>query len=1316
MAPSWPNRLLSSSNNPSPSPNPPRRPSQTDRSTSARDKALPRPPAVPSPGAQSYNSSSREGLERVPPTLNPYRGQPQQQTQPSPQRPPTSVARSDGQHSHARSVSHPLPRLFGRKKSKGDLKGYADTDVPLDESLVPVLDELGSSGQGQGQTPSKVVNGKKNVVGGYKGDGDDGERAQRRCMCCDSKVRVPKELEKFRCMCCLTVNDLRVVEKEEGGDQGAADGDRLGSGSTGAARPFSVERTRTIIDRCLIAYLEARCKRHGEEHALKSIGKPSKIARTPDEELSEGMGGLSVQGQDGQDKNRFTAPVASSPPDTSNELTLPTSATIRNFDDFDMFAFQRTDTPPPGSSAETPDLLSNEVARKPLPPKPGRRPPPPPVDIHRRPPSQRVQPNDERSPRQQYSPRMTSEEIEQRKRYDRVKTIFRPLEDYMVDTYGDYQCLNTSFSTSRPPFAGRAKSESNILTTQPEPKEEMSAIGGSAVDGLFELDAKTLLLGDIGENGSWWTGRLDKNGAEKAVRRKKVGEGSSRPVTSRTPNINWKELSTWYDLVQTAGVNWREKAASMTFEVPGSSRAHIEGQSNEEEIEEDLAEARSHASRALLKISENVLKRPTRPLKDPEDLRFLLIILSNPALYPSSHKPERTPSKPTNGVHREPSGKLNGHDGTSASPRKSPRREGSSHNGLLKRIFGLLANSPDSCHRYLIGWFSRFDEHHFVRIVDLVASFVTNRLARRSSRPQSRGVATDGGLIPDLSGSAMNTSAQLHAAMGLGGSVKSRAIEGDQQTDYADDWQVKAAAKLMSLLFAANNSWQGAKKDGNNLPGRIGSGIVGPAGVPSMDKTRIRGQLLHTSAFYNTLLDYHDLIADFKLWESKREKFAFCQYPLFLSMGSKIKILEFDARRQMEIKAREAYFDQVIRQRAIDGHFHLRIRRDCMVDDSLRQISAAVGAGQEELKKGLRVHFTGEEGVDAGGPRKEWFLMLVRDIFDPNHGMFVYDEDSRTCYFNPNSFETSDQYYLVGALLGLAIYNSTILDIALPPFAFRKLLASAPSSSISASANSNVASLTGTKGQMTYTLSDLAEFRPQLAAGLQQLLDFEGDVQETYCRDFIAPVERYGTITNVPLIPNGEGTPVTNANRHQFVDAYVRYLLDTAVVRQFEPFKRGFFTVCAGNALSLFRAEEIELLVRGSDESLNVDSLRAVAVYENWRHPSPPHTSLPNPADKVPVIGWFWDAFASASPARQRQLLIFLTGSDRIPAVGATSLVLRIIAGGDGWGGGSREEKSRFPVARTCFNMLVLWRYESREVLEEKLWRAVEESEGFGLK
>ncbi|KXL44934.1 hypothetical protein M433DRAFT_89969 [Acidomyces richmondensis BFW] len=1126
----------------------------------------------------------------------------------------------------------------------------------------------------------RVISGKKG------GKGDDEGKVTRRCICCDAKLMVPRDLEKYRCQSCFTVVDLRplVEQREEREKAKAKQKDGFANGIVPpSARivPLNVDRTRAIINKCVVAYLESRCRKQEQPQLLPQPqpNKPSLRA----EELS-----------------------------TSPEKNI------------DLLSYMRTDAPPPQqrpATAHGPGPPPPVVQRRPLPAKPTRKPPPPPVDPVKRTPSQNLYPNGSTtpngmpSPRMPHSPRPTAPDYKARERYDRVKTIFKPLEEYMNASFGDYQSLNTSFSTIRPAHPGRARSESSIKTPPPELAD---GVQPGNLSGLSELDAKTLLLGDLGENSSWWTGKLDRIRSDK-VNRKKVGERSRKAVTSRSPNIDWSELGRWYDVVHTAGHDWQDKIEFINANDPSLAISNIQGPINVEDIEEDLAEAREHAIRALLKITENILKRPSRLLTEPEHIRFLLIILDNPSLYPSMTKLSGISSDaPVLRSARTLSGQR---DGVSASPkhispRKSPgkAREGAVHTGILKRVFGLLAHSSDLCHRYLTGWFARYDQDRFERLVDLVASFVTHRISRVSGRPRSKSVINDGGLIPDLSGSAASTSAQLHSAMGLGGSVKKRDDEVESETGWAADWQTKAAAKLMSILFAANNIWQGRRREQIQTP-RVDSGIVfdGSAAPPPQVKAARSGQLMHTSQFYNTLLDYHDLIADFKVWESKREKFAFCQYPLFLSMGTKIKILEYDAHRQMHLKAREAWFDSVIRQSSLDSYFHLRVRRDCMVEDSLRQISEAVGAGQEELKKGLRVHFTGEEGVDAGGPRKEWFLMLVRDIFDPNHGMFVYDEDSRTCYFNPHSFETSDQYYLVGALLGLAIYNSTILDVALPPFAFRKLLASAPSSP---TASANISSVTGTKGQMTYTVADLAEFQPSLAAGLQQLLDFEGDVQETYCRNFVISVDRYGQTADIPLIPNGEGTPVTNANRHDFVNAYIRYLLDTSVTRQFEPFKRGFFTVCAGNALSLFRAEEIELLIRGSDECLNVDSLRAVAVYENWKHPEAPHGPIANPADTVSVIKWFWELFAEASPERQRRLLTFITGSDRIPAVGATSLILRLVAGGDGWGGGGKQERERFPVARTCFNMLVLWWYEDKSVLERKLWMAVEESEGFGLK
>lgn len=221
-----------------------------------------------------------------------------------------------------------------------------------------------------------------------------------------------------------------------------------------------------------------------------------------------------------------------------------------------------------------------------------------------------------------------------------------------------------------------------------------------------------------------------------------------------------------------------------------------------------------------------------------------------------------------------------------------------------------------------------------------------------------------------------------------------------------------------------------------------------------------------------------------------------------------------------------------------------------------------------------------------------------------------------------------------------------------------------------------------------------------LAAGLQQLLDYDGDVEETFCRDFIFEDDRYGQAFQVPLCHKGENRAVTNSNRVEFVELYVKYVLETSVSRQFEPFKRGFFSVCGGNALSLFRPEEIELLVRGSDEPLNVATLRAVAIYDGWKQDER--------ASNEAVLTWFWDLFTEATPNEQRALLSFITGSDRLPAMGATSLIIKLSCLGN--------DTQRFPMARTCFNMIGLYRYSSKEQLSSKLWTAVAESEGFGLK
>ena len=54
------------------------------------------------------------------------------------------------------------------------------------------------------------------------------------------------------------------------------------------------------------------------------------------------------------------------------------------------------------------------------------------------------------------------------------------------------------------------------------------------------------------------------------------------------------------------------------------------------------------------------------------------------------------------------------------------------------------------------------------------------------------------------------------------------------------------------------------------------------------------------------------------------------------------------------------------------------------MDDTVVQLRSVHPSA---LKKPLKVKFDGEEGVDAGGVRKEFFQLLSHAIFDVNYGV-----------------------------------------------------------------------------------------------------------------------------------------------------------------------------------------------------------------------------------------------------------------------------------------------------------------------------------------
>jgi hypothetical protein len=114
------------------------------------------------------------------------------------------------------------------------------------------------------------------------------------------------------------------------------------------------------------------------------------------------------------------------------------------------------------------------------------------------------------------------------------------------------------------------------------------------------------------------------------------------------------------------------------------------------------------------------------------------------------------------------------------------------------------------------------------------------------------------------------------------------------------------------------------------------------------------------------------------------------------------------------------------------------------------------------------------------------------------------------------------------------------------------------------------------------------------------LFSFEGDVEGVFCRDFQASyTQKDGTVKNVELKADGANIPVTSANKQEYVDRYVEWILTESVKAQFDAFLNGFKITCEGRAIRMCRQEELEQLVCGSPD-IPLEQLEDVATYVDY--------------------------------------------------------------------------------------------------------------------
>ncbi|XP_076250382.1 HECT and RLD domain containing E3 ubiquitin ligase 4 isoform X1 [Rhynchophorus ferrugineus] len=426
----------------------------------------------------------------------------------------------------------------------------------------------------------------------------------------------------------------------------------------------------------------------------------------------------------------------------------------------------------------------------------------------------------------------------------------------------------------------------------------------------------------------------------------------------------------------------------------------------------------------------------------------------------------------------------------------------------------------------------------------------------------------------------------------------------------------------------------------------------------------------------NDLHDYLDVRVDYVNWlkDSDATKLYLCNYPFVFDAHAKLMLLETDQSLQMHTAIQAATQQAMMaaifnptRSIAVNQFLMLNVTRDNIVEDTLREIG---GVSQSDLKKPLKVKFCGEEAEDAGGVTKEFFMLLLREILDPKYGMFKEYEETRAIWFSEISLEDANVYFLIGLICGLAIYNFTIIDIPFPLALYKKLL------------NEPVG------------LNDIKDLSPSIANSLKALLDYGGeDLQDVFCLSFAINRDVYDDVITIELKPNGSNIPVTQENKNEYVSLYVDYILNKSVESQYDAFHKGFMKVCEGRVLKLFHSHELMAIVVGN-ENYDWHALEEAAEYKNGYKSSDP------------TIRYFWEVIHEMSMEDKKKFLLFLTGSYRIPIQGMKGIKIIIQP--------TNDDKF-LPVAHTCFNLLDLPRYKTKEKLRYKLMQAIQQTQGFSL-
>jgi hypothetical protein len=406
----------------------------------------------------------------------------------------------------------------------------------------------------------------------------------------------------------------------------------------------------------------------------------------------------------------------------------------------------------------------------------------------------------------------------------------------------------------------------------------------------------------------------------------------------------------------------------------------------------------------------------------------------------------------------------------------------------------------------------------------------------------------------------------------------------------------------------------------------------------------------------------------------------------------------------------------------------------------LEVIDRLMSLTSEELKKTkLLFSMLSESAVDVNGVTRSVLTQVAKEINEnPSIVLLKKDEQSNLIFFDPDACSQTDPtlrqhvqhiYTGFGRLIGLCLIKASVgvtLPIDLPLTFYRLILG------------------------YRLSMSDLFLINPQIATSLSNICLMDQETLEFSGLDFTVTRNDH---TVYELTANGSNHSVTIQNRVEYIRTALQYYLcsrgssssasatgDTEnSAAAFSPllsFLIGIQSVCSRHYFHHFNPISLQLLLEGNRLDLNVVEWRTHTEYrlqggnlfqsnlipqnanmneiseslETVGNTGVISTSLSQETKESggavlhPTIEMFWEVVSEMDEVDKRRLLCFSVGTTSLPSNGFSGLQPKftLVVG--------TLALDALPISHTCFHMLILPKYESKDVMREKVLQAIRET------